>query len=516
MRLLILLVFSVVFCLSTRGKAEESDRAKPNVLLMMVDDLGFSDIGCFGGEIQTPNLDRLAKNGVRMTQFYNCAKCETTRATLLSGRYYPEVGNQKLENCITLAEGMKLGGYRTIMTGKWHLQDDPIARGFEQYFGHLSGATNFFIGDDTFRLGQQKFEVPKQGFYTTDANVDYAIQFLNQTATSRQPFFLYIAFNAPHYPLQAPEADVKKYIGQYRGGWDRMRAARFERQKAMGLWPQGTQLSPRPSDVAAWDSLTAKQQKHEDLMMATFAGMVDRVDQNIGRLLTYLESKNELDNTLILFLSDNGACPFQRSKPPSIENRLKPWDPDSYWTYDKGWAHAGNTPFREYKQNQHEGGINTPFIAHWPKGISKDLNGSIQREPAHLVDVLPTLLDVANVDYPSSYGDTIVGPKRGLSLLPAFQGKSLQRKAPLAFSFYGKNNALRKGKWKIVNKNFMDFELFDLSKDRTELNDLSKSNPEKFQEMSQAMKKLFEEIGIKIKKKSGKTNKKQGQVKKNR
>lgn len=480
--------------------------SRPNVLLMMVDDLGFSDIGCYGSEIKTPNLDRLASNGIKFTQFYNCAKCETTRSTLLSGRYYPEVGNQKLQDCITLAEGMKLAGYRTLMTGKWHLQKTPMDRGFDRYFGHLSGATNFFTGDGTFRLNHEHFEVPKTGFYTTDANIDYAIKFLDENGRGEkrkedEPFFLYIAFNAPHYPLQAPESDVRKYLGKYLGGWDQLRNDRFARQQKMGLLPTATKLTDRPADVPAWSSLTPKQQEHEDLMMATFAAMVDRVDQNIGRLLKHLEQRNELDNTLIIFLSDNGACPFQRSKAPTIKNQLKPWDPKSFWTYDKGWAHACNTPFREYKQNQHEGGINTPFIVHWPSGIESAMRGKMIREPAHLVDIMPTLLEVGETKYPETYQGKPVGPARGISLIPLLSGKPLDRESPLLFSFYGKNNAMRKGDMKMVNIDFGEFELFDISKDRTELKDLAKSEPKQFAVMKKELVKAFEKVGFQVRQK---------------
>lgn len=481
--------------------------SRPNIVLILVDDLGFADIGSYGGEIETPNLDRLARGGIRFTQFYNCAKCETTRSTLLSGRYYGEVGNQKLENCITLAEGLQRGGYQTLMVGKWHLQGHPMDRGFDRYFGHLSGATNFFTGDDSFRLDREKFTVPKAGFYTTDANIDYALRFLQERPSNPpageqqsepQPFFLYVAFNAPHYPLQAPEQDVRKYLGKYLGGWDELRKARFARQQALGLFPKETRLTPRPDDVPAWETLSPREQQHEDLMMATFAAMVDSVDRNVGRLLKYLEEQRELDNTLILFLSDNGACPFQRSKQNSIEQQLKPWDPASYWTYDRGWAHACNTPFREYKQNQHEGGINTPFIAHWPAGIDAALANRLVRDPAHLVDLMPTLLQVAGTDYPRIHEGRPVGPARGTSLVPVFSGKGLSRTEPLLFSFYGKNNALRSGDWKIVNRDFGAFELYDLGQDRTELDDLAGRRPEKLAEMKSLLESRFQEIGWEV------------------
>ncbi len=491
-----------------------SNEARPNVVLMMVDDMGFSDLGCYGGEIETPNIDRLAKRGIRFNQFYNCAKCETTRSTMLSGRYYPEVNNQKLDHCITIAEGMKLAGYRTFMTGKWHLEGNPVDRGFDRYFGHLSGATNFFTGDNTFRIGKEKFEVPKKDFYTTDANVDYAMKFLQEGRESDDPFFLYIAFNAPHYPLQAPEEDVRKYIGKYRGGWDQLRTDRFRRQLQMGVIDSTTKLSPRPDDVPAWDSLTPAEQEHQDLMMATYVAMIDRVDQNVGRLVKHLEETNQIDNTLIMLLSDNGACPFQRTKLRSVKEKLAPWDSKSYWTYDKRWAHACNTPFREYKQNQHEGGITTPFIAHWPTRIGSEIQGKVTNQSAHIVDIMATCLDIASTKYPVIYKSEKVGPPRGVSLLPAFALEKLERVEPIFFSFYGKNNAIREGDWKIVNKNFEKFELYNLANDRSELNDVSESSPEKFKAMRKQLDRLFEKVGQPVRKKNTKRNSKSGNQKK--
>lgn len=478
------------------ANADESAK-RPNVVLLMVDDMGFSDLGCYGGEINTPNLDALASSGLRFTQFYNCAKCETTRATLLSGKYYPEVGNTQLNNCITIAEGMKSAGYHTIMTGKWHVKSTPNQRGFDQYFGHLSGATNFFTGDDTFRLNEEVFEVPKQGFYTTDANTDYAIQFLDEVHKSDpdKPFFLYIAFNAPHYPLQAPREEVEKYRGKYKIGWDKIREQRFARQKEMGLFPADTKLSPRPDNVPAWDTLSAADQDHQDLMMATFAGMVDRVDQGIGRLIQKLEAMDVRDNTLIMFLDDNGACPFQRSKQNSIDNNLMPWNPESYWCYDQRWAHACNTPFREYKQNQHEGGITSPMIVNWPAGLKN--KGTITAQPGHLVDIMATCLDVAKTSYPTEIDGVTISPPRGLSLKPIFEGKTRPPHEAIFFTFYGKNNAIRVGDWKLVNINFGKFELYNLAQDRTELNDVSKTNPAQFSKMLAIWDEMSKEIGEK-------------------
>lgn len=468
---------------------------RPNIVLVMVDDLGFSDLGCYGGEIETPNLDRLAERGIRFTQFYNCAKCETTRATLLSGRYYPEVNNRKLENCVTIAEVLKLAGYSTLMTGKWHLESDPINRGFDKYFGHLSGATNFFVGDNTFRLGTEPFTVPKQGFYTTDANTDYAIKFLNEVDREK-PFFLYIAHNAPHYPLHAKKEDFEKYGGKYHLGWDQLRKARFQKQKELQLFDGDFELPSRPENVPAWDSLSEEEKEVQEITMAAYAAMIDCVDQNMGRLVEHLKKLDEYENTIILFLSDNGACPFQRTKPPTLQQKLMPYNPESYWTYDRGWAHACNTPFREYKQNQHEGGICTPMIVHWPATISSQ--NKISRQTGHLVDIMATCLDVAQFEYPTEFKGKPVGPKRGLSLRPIFEGRKRESHEYLFFSFYGKNNALRVGDWKLVNKNREKFELYNLSEDRNELNNRIDTDVDKFRSLKEKFENITQEFGVSL------------------
>ena len=483
----------LVFCLTQTAIASALADDRPNIVLIMVDDMGFSDLGCYGGEVNTPNLDQLATSGLRFTQFYNCAKCETTRATLLSGQYHPSVGVGKLDNCITIAEGMKLGGYTTLMSGKWHMSSTPIERGFDRYFGHLSGACNFFKGDNTFRLDNERFDVPDEGFYTTDANTDYALEFLKD-ADSDKPFFLYLAYNAPHYPLQAPREEVEKYRGKYMMGWDELRKTRHARMKELGIVDPKWPLSPRPDDVPAWDEMTDEQKDEQDLLMATYAGMIDRVDQNIGRLVSHLKETARYENTLFMFLSDNGACPFQRTEAKTLKSKLMPWDPESYWTYDKRWAHACNTPLREYKQNQHEGGISTAFIAHWAKGIKEP--GTITSQPAHLVDLMATGLDLADVEYPESYNGKSIGKAQGLSLTPIFAGQQRQPHDELWFTFYGKNNALRAGDWKLVNIDNGPWELYNVTEDRTELNDLSKTQPEQLRDLQTRWDSLSKEVGI--------------------
>jgi len=472
------------------GPAAERKDSRPNLVVILVDDMGFSDLGCYGGEIRTPNLDGLARRGIRFTQFYNTAKCAPTRAALLSGLYHPEVGVGQLSDCMTLGEAMRRAGYFTVMAGKWHMTRQPTDRGFDRYFGHLSGATNFFRGDNTFRLNGEPFKVPAKGFYTTDANTDYAIRFLDEARKSGKPFLLYLAYNAPHYPLQAPKEEVDKYLGKYTCGWDKLRKQRHSRQIEMGLFKKPWPLSPRPEDVPAWETLSEEEQKVEDLRMATFASMIDRVDQNVGRLLAHLDKMGATDNTLILFLSDNGACPFQRSK----RTHLPPWDPDSYWTYDKKWAHACNTPFRWYKQNQHEGGIATPLIAHWPRGL-KAKPGSITHQPGHIVDIMATCLDVAGSDYPAEHDGRTLKPLRGKSLLPILQGRQRDGHDVLYFQF-SNNRAVRKGKWKLVSARGGPWELYDMEADRTELSDLSRDKPDLAAELANLWEKWAKEVGL--------------------
>ena len=459
---------------------------KPNVVLIMVDDMGFSDIGCYGGEIDTPNIDKLAHDGLRLTQFYNTAKCSPSRAALLSGSYHVEVKEKELTNCMTIPEVLKTAGYRTLMTGKWHLQSDPVSRGFDRYFGHLSGATNFFTGDDSFRLDKEKFNVPQKGFYTTDANTDYAIEFLDEAGKIGKPFFLYIAYNAPHYPLHAWPEDIEKYKGKYMAGWDEIRERRHKRQLEMGIVKKQWGMTPRDEVVGDWDSLSEEQKKKEDLMMAVYAAMVDRVDQNIGRLVTKLKAMKKFENTLFLFLSDNGGCPFDRIETPDIP----PGPAESYWSYNTGWAQVSNTPFRLYKRNQHEGGISTPLIAHWPGKIKA---GSISDQPGQIVDIMATLIDITGAHRPETKDGQKLRPLRGSSLVPIFEGKMRDGEKELFFT-YSNYRALRIGKWKISWLKG-PWELYDIEADRCELNDLALEMPEKVREMSAKYDAWLKELG---------------------
>ena len=482
----ILVLFLVISGLMT---ASSSAAERPNIVLIMADDLGFSDIGCFGSEIETPNLDALAAAGLRGTQFYNTAKCHSSRVSLLTGLYCDQAGSAKLSRGATIAEVLGKAGYFTAMSGKWHLSKQPTDFGFQRYWGHLSGATNFFTGDDSFRLNGEKYTVPKtlngRPFYTTHAITDFALQFLDEANAKDDPFLLYIAFNAPHYPLHAPEDAVRKYDGVYDRGWDVLRHERHKRQLASGLLPAKWKLSPRPAHIPAWDSLSKSEQQWEADRMEVFAAMVDLLDQNVGRLVKSLQEKDEFENTLFLFCSDNGACPFERTRGKD----LKPWDPKSYWTYDASWAHVGNTPFRLYKQNQHEGGISSPLIAHWPAGI-KD-TGRLVKSVNHLVDIMPTVLEVTDSKAPETLNGKPTIGRDGESLAAAFKGHPYEGHETLFFH-HNKGKALRHDGWKLVSrsdggkksKGNQQWELYNLDNDPLELNNLAQTNPKQLAKLT--------------------------------
>ncbi|KAA5539173.1 arylsulfatase [Roseiconus nitratireducens] len=475
-------IAGLALAVALAGVASAPAADRPNIVLIMADDLGFADLGCYGSEIETPNLDALAARGQRFTQFYNTAKCHSSRVSLLTGLYCDQAGGEKLSRGATIAEVLGDAGYFTAMAGKWHLNQQPTDFGFQRYWGHLSGATNFFTGDNTFRLNGQPWEVPEtlngRPFYTTHAITDFALEFLDEATRRDQPFLLYTAFNAPHYPLQAPEKEVRKYDGRYDAGWDELRRQRHARQLETGLLPAKWKLSPRPDHIPAWESLSAEERQWESDRMEVFAAMVDVLDQNIGRMVEALKSKDVYENTLILFCSDNGACPFERTR----GRYLKPWDPKSYWTYDASWAHVGNTPFRLYKQNQHEGGISSPLIVHWPQGLGAKA-GSLTDQPAHLIDLMATFIDVGNAQYPEQIGDRKIDPLQGKSLLPIFQGQQREPHDSLYFHF-GTDRALRQGDWKLVSAKLGRWELYDLEQDRTELNDLAATHPERVESMA--------------------------------
>ena len=478
-----LILFLFALCPSLFAAALSSEAlakdGKPNFLLVMADDMGFSDLGCYGSEIETPNLDKLAAGGLRFSQFYNTAKCHSSRVSLLSGRWSRQAGDESLQRAVILPEVLAPAGYFTAMTGKWHLRKQPTDFGFQRYFGHLSGATNYFTGDQTFRLNGQPFAVPETGFYTTIANVDHALKFIAEARAAKKPWFQYIAFNAPHAPLQPLEQDFKKYQGRYDIGWDAIRAARVAKQKQIGLLPADSAESPRPDHIPAWTKLSAGQRSDESRLMSAYAGLIDRIDQEMGRLIADLEKAGDLDNTVILFVSDNGACPFHRG---GATPNTEPYHATTRWGDSTGWAWARNSPFRFYKQNQFEGGISTPAILHWPAGL-KQKPGSVVSSPAHLVDVLPTFAELAGAKVPTTYPDRQPSPLAGVSLAPIIAGGQMEARPPIHLLF-STDRGLRDGEWKLVSFQSGPWELYHMPTDRAELHDVAAQHPDIVQRMA--------------------------------
>lgn len=470
-----LMVAPVVSGAQTGGK-------RPNIVLILADDMGYSDIGCYGGEIQTPNLDRMAAEGLRFSQFYNCAKCSPTRNSILTGLYHQQANVGQGKNCVTIAEVLRRVGYTTLAAGKWHVGGTPMDRGFDRYFGMLGGACSYFVPDRTFRLDREPFTTDDKNFYTTNAFTDHALEFLDEAGRREKPFFLYMAYNAPHYPLHALPEDIEKYRGEYMKGWDLIRRERYARMIQLGLIDKKWALSARGadthrsfSDIPAWEQVEDKQA--EDLNMAVYAAMVDRMDQNIGRILNKLKELKVEDNTLVMFLSDNGGCPYERNNTKDIP----PGPAESYRTYDSPWANVSNTPFRLYKRFNHEGGNATPLVARWPAVIKK--GGAITHQVGHIIDVMATCLDAAGGQYPSYYEGNKVTELEGKSLLPVFEGRK-RRGHDALFWEYMRNKAVRQGKWKLVTVGDNPWELYNMETDRTELNDLSAKMPEKVAELA--------------------------------
>ena len=472
----------------------EPDRTRPNIVLIMVDDMGYSDIGCYGGEVQTPHLDRLAEGGLRFTQFYNTAKCHTTRAELLTGNYAYSIGDNNMEHGATFGEVLRPIGYRTLIAGKWHQKPLPTTRGFDRYFGLADGCSNFFNPGLKARPGEgppgrkgktrvrrwaiedkviMGYTSPDKDFYHTDAFTSYAIDRLDEYKDEDKPFILYLPYTAPHYPLHAWPKDIAKYRGKYKIGWDEIRKQRFARMTEMGIIGPNHKLSPRAS--RAWNDLTDQQKDEEDLKMAVYAAMIDRVDQNLGRLFAKLRELGKWNNTLIMFLTDNGACPEQPNTTPDIP----PGPVESYRTVSVAWANASNTPYRKFKSTDYEGGIRTPFIAHWPGVIKPGMTAQV----GHIIDVSATFRDITGAEYPTKILGNRTKPPIGKSLLPVFKGKQREPHAEIYWHF-NRANAVRQGDLKVVRAG-KDWELYDLKADPTEMHDLAKERPEKTAELAQ-------------------------------
>ena len=496
--------------LSARVAAAQTD-ARPNIILILVDDMGWSDIGSYGGEIPTPNLDALAARGVRFSGFYSTPRCSPTRASLLTGLYPHQAGMGHLDNVIrkgstgttgrlnnqsvTIAEVLRAAGYFTAMSGKWHLGQQngspPWQRGFDRVLSLRAGGMFFPNqnfqggGDELTRRAQEPLYLdgtptPRdapvfgQNWYSTSLWTDFGLKFIDEARKANRPFFLYLAHNAPHFPLMAPAELIAKHRGKYRAGWDRLRDARYRRQIEMGVidgtWP----LSPREADSPAWDSLPDEAKDRFDHLMAVYAAMIEAIDTNVGVLVRGLEARGALENTLILFLSDNGAN--AESGPDGRFNGNPPGGPDSNLYLGMNWAALGSTPFRRFKHFTHEGGIATPLIVHWPSGIPAGRRNAIERQTAHVIDVMPTIVEVTGARYPREFNGQTIQPMEGVSLRPALAGRPLRRTQPVFWEHEG-NRAVRSGKWKLVSTYPDDWELYDMIADRVERNNLAARHP---------------------------------------
>jgi arylsulfatase A-like enzyme len=524
--------------------------AVPNVILILSDDMGWSDLGCYGGEIETPNLDALAGGGLRFTQFYNTARCCPTRASLLTGLYPHQAGighmmddrgldgyrGELSRRAVTIAEVLKPAGYRTYATGKWHVtrkvkpenETDkanwPLQRGFDRFYGTIHGAGSFFdpnslTRDNTLISPFADPEYRPEEFYYTDAINDHAARFVAEHARDHagKPFFLYVAHTAAHWPLHAKAKDIAKYKGRYDAGYDAVRAARVAKLKRLGLIDPDWQTAAQAG--GAWTEV--KDREFEIRCMEVYAAMVDCMDQGIGRLVEQLKKTGQYDNTLILFCQDNGGCaepmgrrlvheqPRLRASTPSLPTMaadalqpdmipkqtrdgfpmrqgygVLPGAADTYHGYGGAWANVSNTPFREYKHWVHEGGISTPLIAHWPAGIPGERRGALESQPAHLIDIMATCVDLAAASYPSKFAGEPIIPLQGISLRPAFQGGQWRRGRPIFWEHEG-NRAVRTGRWKLVAKGAKGpWELYDMKADRTEQHDLAAQEPERVRAMA--------------------------------
>ncbi len=543
----------ILFCILTLVSFSLSSLAdeRPNIILIMSDDMGYSDIGCYGGEIETPNLDAMAKDGLRFTQFYNTGRCCPTRASLLTGLYAHQAGIGHMmgdyglpaykgdlnRSCVTIAEALKPAGYRTYMSGKWHVtpyrgdkagnpdtSNWPLQRGFDRFFGTIHGAGSFFDPNGLTRDNQHITPEndpdyqPEGTWYYTDAISDNAVKYIKDHAkqNSGEPFFQYVAYTAAHWPMHALPEDIAKYEGKFDGGYSPARQARINRLKAMKLLPDQWEVVPQ---VGNWDDVKLKE--WEAACMEVYAAMVDNMDQGIGRIMQALKDTGEYDNTLVMYFQDNGGCaetfgrgklvgPLERPEKPTLPpmgkdelqtemippqsrdgyplrrgDGVMPGPPETEIGYGRNWANVSNTPFREYKHWVHEGGIATPLVAHWPKGISsqgEDFRetgeGPLYDSPAHLIDLMATAIDLAKTEYPKEFNGKPITAVEGISLSPAFGGKALDRGKPIFFEHEG-NRAVRDGKWKLVAKGVKsDWELYDMEQDRTEMNNLVDQKPE--------------------------------------
>lgn len=559
MKSLHLLLAASLLTGASASAATPAGSSRPNIIIIMADDVGYSDLGCFGSEVATPNLDQLAAGGVRFTQFYNTARCCPTRASLLTGLYPHQAGvGHMVDNAgseayrgdltpraVTIAEALKPAGYRTYAVGKWHvtpfknpelLKDKhnwPLQRGFDRYYGTISGSGSFWDPAGLVRENQlinvandAEYQ-PANGYYYTDAITDHALRFVSehQRDHTKEPFFMYVAYTAAHWPMHARDEDIAKYRGRYDAGYQTIRDQRWAKQKQLGVVDPRWDVSETAGD---WSKV--KNQAFEARCMEVYAAMLDRMDQGIGRIVAELKARGELDNTLILFLQDNGGCAevngrlgegVPRADKPSLPPLAKdamhlynrpppqtrdgwpvrqglgvmPGPADTFVAYGREWANVSNTPFREYKHWVNEGGISTPLIAHWPAGIAAKRRGQLESQPGHLIDLMATCIDLAGAKYPTQAHGEIIPPMEGVSLRPAFGGESLGRTAPIFWEHEG-NRAIRSGNWKLVSKHPGGWELYDIAADRTEQHDLSTKQPDVVASLSAQWAAWGQRVGV--------------------
>jgi arylsulfatase A-like enzyme len=517
LRIAAIIFLALAFNLRGEVKRPEPSDRRPNIVVILADDLGFSDLGCYGSEVPTPNIDRLAAGGLRLTQFYNAARCCPTRAALLTGLYPHHAGVGHMlqkwhppgytaglnEQCATIAELVQSSGYLTYHVGKWHVgpadkaedRNYPMNRGFDHARG-TGGGGNYFDLKPLYR--DREMIKPGPDFYATDAFTDWAVDLVEQHGREHadRPFFLHLCYTAPHFPLQARAADVARYRGKYRAGWDVVRERRFARQKDLGVIDGRWALSPRDPVDRAWADVPESERDEWDLRMAVYAAMIDSMDRGVGRVLDAIRRTGASDNTIVMFLSDNGASaesldtfpkPSRGHKPGSVTGTR-----ESHRCLEIGWATAANSPFREWKMWVHEGGIATPFVVSWPRGLKS--HGTNTREVGHVIDLMPTCLELAGVEYPRTFGDRSLTPLDGRSLVPIFRGKSLGPRT-LAWEHEG-NRAIRQGDWKLVAPFRGKWELYDLDADRTEVRDLAGERPVDVKKLEDLWDKWATRVGV--------------------
>lgn len=497
------------------------DHAPPDIVIILVDDMGYSDVGCFGGEVQTPALDRLAAQGVRFTQFYNAGRCCPTRASLLTGLYPHQAGIGHMvgdrgkpgyigrlnERSVTIAEVLRDAGYHTTMAGKWHVSPFdystgegshpdtwPLQRGFDRFVGSLAGGGNFYHPKGW--MVDNEYVTPGDDFYYTDQVTDATVTFIDE-APKDKPLFSYVAFTAPHWPLHAHAQDIDKYDGVYDKGWEAVREARYQRMIEMGIIDPAWKLSERDKRVEPWDDNLAHRGWRAQ-QMQVHAAMIDRVDQGIAKIVAALKQRGTLDNTLILFLSDNGASEetpglpgIKRFARDGFDTRqwgniptVSPGGAHTFQSFGVPWANVSNTPFRWYKSENHEGGIATPLVLYYPAGTDDAMRGKLVHSPGHVIDLMATCVDLAGATYPKAYKQRKIDPMQGVSLRAALSGAELGRSEPIFFEHEG-CAAIRDGRWKLVRLRNKPWELYDMQADRTELNDLAKRHPERVRQLAE-------------------------------